>query len=161
GAVVLVTALGLGAFAWAFGETLQALAETEKARQQAEADHKKAEINKKKAEEEKRIADKARQQSDADRKQAEADRQRAGDKERLADLARQQKEKQLLRAESLLYGRQIQEAHSHLLNHDLVQCRLALDDCRWDLRGPEYGYLVKQMQKKARTLYGHTGPVNS
>jgi hypothetical protein len=161
GAVVLVTALGLGAFAWAFGETLQALAETEKARKQADADRrqadadrKQAQINEKKAEKEKQIADKARQQSDADRKQAEADRERA-------DIARKQKEKQLLRAESLLYGTQIQEADQHLLNYDLVQCRLTLDACRWDLRGPEYGYLVKQLQKKARTLYGHNNAVSS
>src|SRR5262249_9133379 len=90
-AVVGVAAGGLGAFAWAFGETLQARDNAITDRKQAEADRKQAEINEKKAQDEKR--------------QAEA--------------ARKQKEKQLLRAESLLCAMQIQEAHNHLLNHDL------------------------------------------
>src|SRR5262249_5486173 len=104
--------------------------------------------------EEKQIADKARRQSDADR-------QRAEDEKRLADLARQQKEKQLLRAESLLYVLQVREAHQHLLDHDLVHCREALDSCRWDLRGLEHRYVLRQLQQKAHTLYGHTGDVRS
>ncbi len=69
--------------------------------------------------------------------------------------ARDRAEKQWLRAETLLYISHVTEAHNHLLNHDLIRCRLALDQCREDLRGPEYGYLVGQFAKKARTLPGH------
>ena len=48
------------------------------------------------------------------------------------------KEEETRRAESLLYVNQISEAHDHWKNHDLLRCRLALDESRWDLRGPEY-----------------------
>jgi WD40 repeat protein/tRNA A-37 threonylcarbamoyl transferase component Bud32 len=166
--VVLVAAVGLGAFAWAFGQALDArddaiaeqnktsaaLVETEIARKQADGDRQQALQDRNKAEDQKRVADQARLQADAARK--------AGDEARLqAEMAKNEKTKQLLRAEVLLYYLQFQEANKHFQNHDLVQCRLALDGCRWDFRGLEYGYLVKQLEKKARTLYGHTKWVGS
>ena len=132
-AVFLVTVLGIGAFAWSYGETLQArdsavaaLQETEKARKQEE--------------EQRKIAENARQQ---------------------AVVASNQKEKQLLRAESLLYIMQYKAAHDAFLNHDPIKSRTAIDECRWDFRGPEYGYLAKRLQKTMHVLHGHASPVNS
>jgi WD40 repeat protein len=139
-AVFLVAVLGVAAFAWAFDQALEARddAVTEKDRTaQALLDTEKA---RNKAQEEKRTADRARQQAEREKKQ---------------------KEKQLSRAEHLLYISHITEAHHHLLNHDLGPCRLALDECRWDLRGPEFGYLANQLQRKARLLHGHTGSIVS
>jgi len=107
-----------------------------------------AEDEKKIAQKEKAAADLARSTADEERKSAE----RARDD---AKRAEKKTAKQLLRAESLIYGMQIQEAHSHLLNHDLVRCREVLDETRWDLRGPDYGYIAKQVQKEAHTLLGH------
>src|SRR5262249_22524368 len=78
----------------------------------------------------------------------------------VAEIQKARAEKQLLRAESFLYVNQFTEAFSHFQNHDLVKCRAALDECRWNLRGPEYGYLVKQLEKRARTLYGDMGNFN-
>ncbi len=86
---------------------------------------------------------------------ADADKRR-----REAEAAEKQRAKQLLRAESLLNIVHVTQANDYLQKFDLVGCRLALDETRWDLRGPEYGYLVKQLDKKARTLFGHTGAVN-
>jgi len=83
-------------------------------------------------------AEKALKQADEARKQADAEKA--------------QKEKQLARAERLLLISQIAEADNHLKNQDLVRCRLTLDECRWDMRGPEYGYLINELSKKNRTF---------
>jgi WD40 repeat protein/tRNA A-37 threonylcarbamoyl transferase component Bud32 len=83
-------------------------------------------------------AEKALKQADEARKQADAEKA--------------QKEKQLARAERLLLISQIAEADNHLKNRDLVRCRLTLDECRWDMRGPEYGYLINELTKKNRTF---------
>jgi WD40 repeat protein/tRNA A-37 threonylcarbamoyl transferase component Bud32 len=109
-AVVLVTLVGIAAFAWAFAEAVNEKNKTEKALKQA---------------------DEARKQANAEKAQ---------------------KEKQLARAERLLLISQIAEANSHLKNQDLVRCRLTLDECRWDMRGPEYGYLINELNKKNRTI---------
>ena len=106
------------------------------------------------AELEKAEAGKQRLRAEAARNEAEQDR-------RHADEARNQKAVQLSRAEGLVYDLQFQEAYHHFQSYDLVRCRLALDDCRQDLRGPEYGYLMRQLEPKVRTLRGHTGGVVS
>jgi len=81
---------------------------------------------------------------------------------RQAELAKTQQAKQLLRSESLLYNLQFREAYQHFQNQDLVGCRLALDECRWDLRGLEYGYLAKVLRNMApRTLHGHSDHVRA
>src|SRR5262249_28661097 len=38
---------------------------------------------------------------------------------------------------------------------------LALDVCRREMRGLEHGYVVRQLQQRARTLQGHTEGVTS
>src|SRR5262249_21689533 len=68
------------------------------------------------------------------------------------DLEKRKAEKELQRAESLLYVVQTNKAQAHLLERDFVSCRHTLDECRWDLRGPEYGYLADQLAKKVRSL---------
>jgi len=76
------------------------------------------------------------------------------DARQLVERERKQTEKELDRAESLLYVSQFKEAFHHFEKADFVNCRLALDECRWDMRGPEYGYLVKQMDQRGRRLFG-------
>jgi WD40 repeat protein/tRNA A-37 threonylcarbamoyl transferase component Bud32 len=79
---------------------------------------------------------------------------------RKAEGEKRQKEKQLLRAQSLIYLGQFSEALDHFQKHDPARCRRALDDLQWNLRGPEFGYLVKRLAgKEALTLRGHQGPV--
>src|SRR5262249_37972820 len=79
-------------------------------------------------------------------------------KEKTAALDRVQKE--LNRSEAWLYYFTFREAFSHFERNDFVAARLSLDDCHWDKRGPEYGYLVKQMSKRFTTLLGHTDAVS-
>ena len=57
---------------------------------------------------------------------------------------------------ALLYDLSFREAVQHWRNGDLMAMRESLDACRWDLRGPEYGFLAQQAAKTARTLRGHT-----
>ena len=139
-AVVLVALVGLAAFGWSFSQTALERAIAQEERENAK-----------------------RQAIIASQERALARTAEAAAKEQrdLAEIQKARAEKQLLRAESLLYISHFTEAHNHFLNHDLVKCRLALDECRWDLRGLEYGYLVKQMEKKGRTLFGHTKDVSS
>jgi serine/threonine protein kinase len=168
GTVVLVAAVGLGAFAWAYGQNLEsldeantersntarALVDTEKARQDALQ-------GKKKAQDEKQIAFEATQRAKEATKTAENQTSIANNLRKLEETVRKQKERELLRAESLLYDSHFQDAYQHFLNHDLVQCRRTLDECRWDFRGLEYGCLVKQMHNKAGDLVGHVYGISS
>jgi WD40 repeat protein len=71
---------------------------------------------------------------------------------RHAEEARNEKAAHLARAESLVYDLQIREAYQHLQNDDLIACRLVLDHCRPDLRGLEYSYLRRQLERKTRAL---------
>jgi WD40 repeat protein len=146
GPVVAVTVVFLTLVAGVVGTTL-ALVEATRQQRIAETNQRIAETNADKAKEEERNAKAAR-----------------GEAEGLANkekATRKQAQKQLLRTKTLLYISNITEAHNHFLNHDLVRCRIALDDCDSDLRGPEYGYLVNQLAKKARILRGHTNCVLS
>jgi WD40 repeat protein/serine/threonine protein kinase len=90
--------------------------------------------------------------ADHQRLLAETAMQDAVEDRQYAVAARNEKAAQLARAESLVYDLQIREAYQHLKNDDLVACRLALDQCRPDLRGLEHGYLQKQLERKARIL---------
>lgn len=155
--MVLVTVAGLAAFAWAFGQTIDAQNQAIRAGRGRDIAKEERE-NAKRQEAEAKVQEKLARKAETTAKEQRdlADKART-----LAEFQKARAEKQLLRAESFLYINQFTEAHNHFQNHDLVQCRLALDDCHWDLRGPEYGYLVKQLEKKARTLVGHTLDVRS
>src|SRR5207248_1573730 len=108
-AVVLVTAVGVTAFAWAFDQALVARDDAIKEKDKTALALIEARSAKGKADEEKQAADGARSQ---------------------AELEKKKKGKELFRAESLLYINQIAEAHNHLQSHDLVRCRATLDECR-------------------------------
>jgi WD40 repeat protein/serine/threonine protein kinase len=146
GPVVAATVVFLALVAGVVGTTL-ALVEATRQQRIAETNQQIAETNADKAKEEERNAKVARDEAKGLARKEEA--------------ARRQAEKQLLRTKTLLYISNLTEAHNHFLNHDLVRCRIALDDCDSDLRGPEYGYLVNQLVKKARILRGHTNGVLS
>ena len=77
----------------------------------------------------------------------EADKER-----RRAEEATLQKAAQLARVEGLVYDLQFRDAYYRLQSFDLGQCRAVLDECRADLRGPEYAYLLNQLENKVRTL---------
>jgi WD40 repeat protein/tRNA A-37 threonylcarbamoyl transferase component Bud32 len=117
-AVLLVTVVGISAFAWAFDQALQGRADALRGEANTAAEKKKADAALKKA-----------------------------------DAALKLKEKQWLRAEMLLYLSHIQEADRLLQNGNLSACRAVLQECRWDLRGPEYHYLANQLaNRKALSL---------
>ena len=57
----------------------------------------------------------------------------------------------------MVYDLQFRDACHLLQSFDLGRCRAVLDECSPELRGPEYGYLVNQLEKKVRTLPVPTG----
>jgi WD40 repeat protein len=128
-AVCLVTALGTAAFAWSYGI---ALAERDTA----------LEARTKEAQERKR--------AEENESQAIAARVVADERRLAAELAEKQRARELLRADSLLYCFQTNQAHDCLLKNDLIGCRQALDETRWDLRGADYDYLAKALARKTR-----------
>src|SRR5262249_34422787 len=138
---------GLGAFAWAFGEAVDARDVAIAKEQETEKERKKT-------------ADALKDTEEARKKTADAlkDTEKA---RQLADAEKRKAQKELLRAESLMYVMVASKAHKHFLDNDFIACRRALDECRWDLRGPEYGYLSQELMQQARTFRGHTAPVTS
>jgi WD40 repeat protein len=165
-AVVLVTAAGAGAFAWAFGEavdernnTAKALFETEQARGTAVAAASFAKQEQAKAEFASNVAKQEKTNAENFAKVAKEKQEAAEKANRQTLIEKVLKERQLTRAEALLVAAQVNEAHLHLRANDLLQCRAALDETRWDQRGPEYGYVARQHAAKSRKLYGHTAPV--
>jgi len=141
-AAVIALVIGTGVASW------QAIEASNAAENEA--------LQRRAAEDEKRIAQSEKDAADVARKSAEKAKIAAEGARNDAQKAEKQTAKQLLRAESLIYGMQIQEAHSHLLNHDYVRSRDTLDATRWDLRGPDYGYLARQLRNNIYALRGHT-----
>ena len=145
--VALVSAAGIAAFAWAFERVLEARNVAQRETQE-------------KINEQSRTA--------AALKDTELARDKADDNLKLADInlklaekETRQKIKELLRADCLLYAGHIAEAQGHWQNRDLVRCRLALDESRWDLRGPEYVYLAQQLERLAPIILGHPDGISS
>jgi eukaryotic-like serine/threonine-protein kinase len=180
-AVVLVTAVGVGAFGWAFGEALEArddaiternktaeaLIETEKARNQADADRKAARLAEKEAkarataeavakdaarQAEKKAGDEARAARQAEQ-EAQQEKQRA-------EAEKKRAEEQLTRAEWLVYAGKLALAQSAFQEGNGGLALDYLDACQWNLRGWEHDHLWTRFNAKL-TLLGHTGPVSS
>src|SRR5262249_779012 len=104
-------------------------------------------------------AEKEKGEAEKARAAAEAQKAAAEEARGLTARANEEMRRQRLPAEGLVYLGQITEAHELLKKNDLVGCRLALDETRWDFRGPEYGYLVNQFRARAVTLMGHAAPI--
>ena len=104
----------------------------------------------------------AREKNEADKQRTAAvqARNEAVKEGQRAEEATKQKAAELARVEGLLYDLQFRDAYARLQNFDLGRCRAILDECRPDLRGPEYRYLVKQLENKVRTLHGAKDPVS-
>jgi WD40 repeat protein len=153
GAVVLVTLVGIAAFAWAFTESLRERDNAITARNNEETERKGAESARD------NLAS-ALTQTELARSKAVLAQQNA-DKARVkAELAEQERARQLWLSERFLYNSQFREAFSRLESQDLVSSRLVLDQTHWDLRGPEYGYLMNLLTNKWRLVYNHAGRVN-
>jgi eukaryotic-like serine/threonine-protein kinase len=147
----IVAAIGIAALTAVVAVSFQFI---NAARVQAENDRTIAEVERGRAEGQ-------RQEAEDERNLANAERAKADEARRNAELAEQERSKQLWLSERLLYDVQFREALSHFSNNDLVSCRLALDVTRKDLRGPEYGYLIDQVRRKARVIAAHGSPVTS
>ncbi len=102
------------------------------------------------------------------RREAIQERERADDKaaeaaksEAEAQGAKREAERQRLRAEGLVYARQIALAQREWETGNVwLACNL-LDSCRWDFRGWEYDYLYSLFNSNQRTFVGHTGIVST
>jgi tRNA A-37 threonylcarbamoyl transferase component Bud32/sugar lactone lactonase YvrE len=106
-------------------------------------------------------AERSRQEAvDAGNKEVTA-RKQAEDASTKLEAARAQLALANRQVESLLYCMHTNKAHEQLLSYDLLGCRATLEECQQHLRGPEYGYLLNQLARKARTLPGHWDMVAS
>ncbi|HUG68926.1 MAG TPA: protein kinase [Pirellulaceae bacterium] len=115
-------------------------ARTEEAKQTAIAKH------------EKTLADEAQRRASAAAAHAQAEAQRADAAKRESDEKREQTER-------LLYASKIQLAQREWELGNALAAHLALDDCRWDLRGWEHDYLWTLFNREHRTLLGHTSSI--
>jgi WD40 repeat protein/tRNA A-37 threonylcarbamoyl transferase component Bud32 len=153
-AVVLVTLAGIGAFAWAFAETVEARDDAITARNNEE-------IERKNAENARDGLAHALTETEEARAHAETERGKADTARIKAELAEKERARQLWLAERFLYNSQFREAYSQFQSQNLVACRLVLDQTHWDLRGPEYGYLVNQLNSKWRLVSRHGSIVHA
>jgi hypothetical protein len=106
------------------------------------------------AREQSRAAEEQRDSAKAERTRAEEATIEADQERRHAEVLTNQKAAELARTASLLYDMQFRDADHLFRSFDFGRCRAVLAGCRQDLRGPEYGYLVKQLENRVRMLPG-------
>ncbi len=155
-AVVLISVVGIAAFAWSFDQTVQALAETEEARKQADADRKQADEDRKEAVAAKKKADDEKNLADIATEFAKQETKRAASEKLSADLAKKKAEESEVNANWRLYALQIASALREWETNNAASAFRNLNPCRKELRGWEHDYLYTLTNKHQQTLHGHT-----
>lgn len=92
---------------------------------------------------------------------AEMEKIRADVKTQLAINERSRSEFQRSRAEKLVYANHLHAAERGWEGHRPEIAFNNLDDCRWDLRGPEYNFLYSRFTHGQIAFYGHRSIVEA
>lgn len=87
--------------------------------------------------------------------EAENEKERADTKTQLAEIERARSDFQRNRAEKLVYANQLQAAERAWEVQRPEITFNNMDDCRWDLRGPEYNFLYSRFNDNQIALFGH------